>query len=210
MMKLLVPLAALVALAISACSGGDHSSTADHGAEPTYAPAGIPADATFNQADVEFVQGMIPHHQQAVEMAELALKQTTNPRVVELAEQIKAAQDPEIQTMRQWLQTWGQPESMATEGHGGMSGMMSEGEMAELAHHTGTDFDRMFLEMMVRHHNGAITMAQAVKREGKSTETLALADAIIAAQQAEIATMESWLAQGDFESALSARTALVE
>ena len=162
----------------------------------------VPADAAYNATDVAFAQGMIPHHGQAVQMADMALDISTTPAIRTLAGKIKAAQDPEIETMQGWLRTWGQavPEPDQSMGHDsdGMGGMMREGmmtdaDMATLGHAGGGDFDRMFLEMMVRHHQGAITMAQRELAEGKDQATKDLAQAIITAQQAEITEMNQLL-----------------
>ncbi|MEJ5256204.1 MAG: DUF305 domain-containing protein [Acidimicrobiales bacterium] len=163
----------------------------------------VPADAEFNATDVAFAQGMIPHHGQAVQMADMALDISTNPTIRALAEKIKAAQDPEIATMEGWLKTWGQPVpdrnqpmDHASDGMGGMmmSGMMSEADMARMGNASGTDFDRMFLEMMVRHHEGAIQMAEQQLAAGKYQPTKDLAQVIITAQKAEIDEMNALLA----------------
>ena len=123
-----------------------------------------PASSGSNSSragDVMFAQMMIPHHQQAIEMAELALaNSSTSADVKRLAEQIKAAQDPEIQTMNGWLRQWGAP-TTATMDHG-TGGMMSEEDMASLKAAKGPEFNRMWLQMMIEHHRGAVTMAQDV------------------------------------------------
>jgi uncharacterized protein (DUF305 family) len=162
----------------------------------------IPADAEFNATDVGFAQGMIPHHAQAIVMADMALAQSTNPDVTKLATEIKAAQDPEIQQLTSWLESWGQavPDTSGSMDHsmddmGGMmmSGMMSDADMARLENATGTDFDTMWMEMMIQHHEGAITMASDEVAEGKFEATIAMAESIITSQQAEIDTMLSLL-----------------
>jgi uncharacterized protein (DUF305 family) len=162
----------------------------------------VPADAAFNAMDVAFAQGMIPHHAQAVEMAEMALAISTDPTVRALAEKVKAAQDPEITLMTSWLEAWGQsvPDRNGPMGHDGtgpggmmMSGMMSEAEMAQLGAARGGEFDRMFLEMMIRHHEGAVQMAQQQLADGKYPPAKDLARAIMAAQQAEIDQMRALL-----------------
>ncbi|MDI1290344.1 MAG: DUF305 domain-containing protein, partial [bacterium] len=144
--------------------------------------------------DIAFAQLMIPHHQQAVEMADLALAQGTSPDVLALAKQIKDAQDPEITMMGQWLSEWGAPMAMATEnsGHdmGGMmsSGMMSDDDMSQLAASSGADFDQMWLRMMTAHHEGAIAMAKQVLATSTNQAVRDLAQAVIDGQTAEIAT----------------------
>jgi uncharacterized protein (DUF305 family) len=169
------------------------------------APAGTSAAVAqtvgeATDADISFAQLMIPHHQQAVEMADLALARETSPEVKELAEQIQGAQDPEIQMMSGWLEAWGAPMEMGDD-HGShdmggmtMSGMMSDEDMQALADATGADFDTMWLEMMIAHHEGAISMADQVKAESINAEVIALADAVISGQTAEIDTMTQLLA----------------
>ena len=148
--------------------------------------------ATFNDADVTFAQGMIPHHEQAIEMAELALDpaRQAGPDVVDLATRIQAAQDPEIQLMTGWLTEWGQPRQGDM---GSMDEMMSETDMEELAAATGVEFDRRWLQMMSEHHRGAIDMAETEQTDGVNPDAVALAGEIIAAQQTEIDEMRSLL-----------------
>jgi len=148
---------------------------------------------------------MIPHHEQAVEMADLALdpRADASAQVKQLARQIKGAQDPEIEMMTQWLQQWGAPTEMpGTTGdlagmdHSGhdmggmtMSGMMTAEQMQDLHQATGATFNTMWLEMMIAHHEGAIAMAEQVKASSTDPAVTRLADEIIAAQRAEITTM---------------------
>jgi len=164
--------------------------------------------ATGSDADITFAQLMISHHGQAVQMADMALKQANSAEVTDLATQIKAAQDPEIGQMRGWLQQWGAPEQMdgmdgmdhGAMGHGdtdsgGQSagGMMSDADMGALGNASGADFDRMWLTMMIAHHEGAIKMAEQVKAESTNPDVTALADAVVAGQKKEIDTMQQLL-----------------
>ena len=159
--------------------------------------------ATGSDADVTFAQLMISHHEQAVQMADMALQQSTSAEVTDLATQIKAAQDPEIGQMRGCLQKWGAPEQMdGMDGmdHGDMDmggqsagGMMSDADMGALGGASGADFDRMWLTMMIAHHEGAIKMAEQVKAESTNPDVIALADAIVAGQKKEIDTMQQLL-----------------
>jgi uncharacterized protein (DUF305 family) len=187
------------AAVLSACGGDDGAAS-----EPTTAAVsesgGTAAaeNSAFNDADVLFAQSMIPHHEQAVEMADIALDPSVGagPEVLDLATRIKAGQDPEIAQMTGWLEAWGQPVQMdMSEGHdmSSMEGMMSAEEMDSLGAMTGPEFDRMWMEMMIRHHEGAIAMAQTVKSAGSNPDVLTLADAVIAAQQGEIAEMQALL-----------------
>ena len=126
-------------------------------------------------------------------MAEIALRQATNPRVLALATDIKDAQDPEIQTMSGWLTGWGQPVPTSMAGHdsqmGGMEGMMSAQDMQQLQTARRAQFDRMWLQMMTQHHQGAVTMATTETAQGQNADAKALAQQIITAQKKEIATM---------------------
>ena len=184
----------IVAVALAGCGGSSapSSPTADGTSSPTVA-AGASATA-FNDADVAFAQGMIPHHEQAVEMAEIALDPAigASPEIVGLATQIKAAQDPEIKLMTGWLTTWGTSMVMDTsDGHSmsDMEGMMSMEQMDGLNQAKGPDFDKMWATMMITHHTGAVTMAKAVQIAGSNADVRMLAGAIIAAQEAEIAEL---------------------
>ena len=152
----------------------------------------------FNDADVTFAQSMIPHHEQAVEMATMASEQASSPEVKQLADKIAAAQGPEIDTMTGWLEDWGQEVSSdSTSGMdhsgSGMSGMMSDDDMESLGAATGAEFDQMFLTMMIEHHTGAIEMAKTEQQDGENPDAIALAEKIEADQTAEIAQMEDLL-----------------
>ena len=192
----MLDIAAALALtaALAACGGDDAAST-----DTTAAPApAASAGAELGEAEVEFAQGMIAHHEQAIEMAELALDPAAgaSPEVVDLATRIEANQDPEIDLMTGWLEAAGEPVAMDTsDGHDmtDMPGMMTVEQMDELAASTGPDFDRMWLEMMIAHHEGAISQSEDVRAEGSAPDVLALAEQIISTQQAEIAEMEALL-----------------
>jgi uncharacterized protein (DUF305 family) len=147
--------------------------------------------AAHNDSDVTFVQAMIPHHEQAIEMSKPADSRAQTDRVKELAKRIESAQTPEIERMKSLLSSWG--ESMDGEGHGGHdmgAGMMSESAMAELQGVSGGSFDRMFLLMMIEHHNGAIEMADEELKNGQSKEAKDLATQIKSAQQDEVQEMQ--------------------
>jgi len=172
------------------------------------------SSATGNSADVSFLQLMIPHHDQAIQMADMAIAKATSPQVKQLATQIKAEQNPEIVRMQALLSAWGAPTAMAsgdpapTAQGGGMdmggmnsgsmdmggvsaSGMMSQSDLDALATANGTNFDQMWLKMMIAHHQGAITMAQQVLSTTTNTEVADLAQSIIDGQGKEIATMQT-------------------
>lgn len=153
------------------------------------------ADApASNDADVEFLQGMIPHHEQAIDMAGMAVEQAESEQVKQLASRIQDAQGPEIEQMRQMLQSIGAEEtSMEGDMDSMGGGMMSEEEMVELSEAQGAEFDTMFLEMMIRHHESAVEMAEQELAEGEMEEAKALAQEIVDAQEAEIEEMRGLL-----------------
>ncbi|HVM34818.1 MAG TPA: DUF305 domain-containing protein [Actinomycetota bacterium] len=187
MIKKLVLAFLILALPTTAASCGDDASA--------------PGSATRanNEADASFAHGMIPHHEQALEMTRLAAERSNNPDVLDLAERIEEAQGPEIEQMKALLSEWGEPHEAegGMEGHdmGGesMPGMMSDEEMAGLETKRGKAFDILFLEMMIRHHQGAIEMAEEELAEGSSPDATELAASIKSAQEAEIEEMNSLL-----------------
>jgi len=162
------------------------------------APAVDTEDPSFNAADETFVTGMIPHHEQALEMAEILLDtDDVDDRVVALAERIQAAQQPEIDLMTSWLEDWGVDPDMGDMpgmDHGD-DGMMSDDDMAALEAASGEQASRLFLEQMVEHHLGAIEMAEQELDNGLNADALELAQQIIDAQSAEIAEMQELLAE---------------
>ena len=189
--RLAVPAAsAVLILALSACGSGDDSHGTMSGAGTTSSSTAEGA-TTSATGDVEFAQMMIPHHEQAVEMADLALaNDTASPEVKALAGQIKAAQDPEIQSMQGWLAQWGASEGSGQMDHGGM---MSDDQMSSLMGISGPEFNQMWLTMMIEHHEGAIEMAQDVLDTTSNPEVEQLATAVVEGQEKEIATMKGML-----------------
>lgn len=188
-------------LAVGACSTGTPGVSHD-GHDMAGAPTAPPgstsgstasSDGTAgqNQADVTFASSMVPHHQQAITMADLALTKATDPRVKQLASQIKVAQDPEIRTMTGWLSSWGSAPMPSGHDMGGMGmdGMMTEQQMHDLEQSTGATFDRMWLQMMIQHHQGAVAMARTQLEQGRLPEVKTLSRSVIDDQSREIATM---------------------
>jgi len=200
-----LPAAAVAAVIVLAgCSSNDMSNMPgmDHGsatAPALSASAGTatPAVGPHNDADVMFAAMMIPHHQQAIEMADLVLaKDGINTEVTDLATQIKAAQGAEITQMSGWLAGWGEnPSPSMPMDHDMGGGMMSQADMDELEKATGDEAARLFLAGMIEHHNGAIAMAQQEIANGQNPDAKQLAQDIIDAQQAEIVTMNRLLDQ---------------
>ncbi|SCD43077.1 Uncharacterized conserved protein, DUF305 family [Streptomyces sp. BpilaLS-43] len=195
-----VAAAATAALVLAACgSKGDSSAGHDgHASASTTAPASASAvQGQRNAADVAFAKGMIPHHRQAVEMADLASTRAESTDVKKLADEIKKAQGPEIKTLSGWLTSWG--EQVPAEGsmdhsmHGAGGGMMTAEEMDKLKDSSGKAFDTAFMEMMIKHHEGAVAMAKTEKADGSFPDAKTMADAIITSQAAEIARMNNLL-----------------
>lgn len=202
--------AATAVLVTAGCSSSDTAPPAATPAPATplapTASAAAPISPEHNQTDVVFVQGMIPHHQQAIAMSSQASNRASSQEVKDLAARIDQAQAPEIEQMNQMLEAWGaprpQPGSHSMPGMPGMPmgdmsmhGMMSDQQMQQLAAQSGSAFDRMFLQMMIEHHSGAIQMAQAEQAQGLNPQAKELAGAIVAAQQQEITEMQALLSR---------------
>lgn len=194
-------IAGLLALGLTACGenaedeAASPAPTSTAGATTTGPDAAI--DEAHNDADTEFAQMMIVHHEGAIEMADLATEKAAAEQVRTLAEGISAAQGPEIEEMTSWLQAWGEitaPEHGGME-HGGMQmdGMTQEEAMTELGSLSGPEFDQRFLELMIEHHLGAVEMAQSELENGENPQALKLAEQIIEDQQAEISEVEQML-----------------
>jgi uncharacterized protein (DUF305 family) len=165
-----------------------------------------------NDADVSFATDMIQHHAQALSMVDLTLERDLDPEVQTLAEDIRAAQAPEIETMADWLTKWGEevPDTMrdhVNSGHdmgdmsdtmdemdqGDMSGMMTAEDMDALENASDAEFQDMWLEMMVEHHEGAVEMAETEQSDGQFKDAVDLAGQIVDAQKQEIDTMNGLL-----------------
>ena len=146
--------------------------------------------ADFNDADVMFAQMMIPHHEQAIEMSEIALDPASgaSAAIQDLAVRIRDAQDPEIELMKGFLATWGAPVDPedGMDHSSMMDGMLTVEELDELAGLQGSEFDVRWAQAMIAHHKGAVAMAEDVLADGKNAETRKLAEEIIANQQSEI------------------------
>ena len=145
------------------------------------------SNSKYTSDDIAFAEMMIPHHEQAIEMSEIALLNTTNPDVLKLAQEIKDAQSPEIELMMSWT-------GVKTSTHAGhmMDGMLSQSELSDLRKEKDKEFDRLFLEGMIKHHEGAIEMAQDVAAS-KNKDVADLSAAIISAQELEIAKIKELL-----------------
>jgi uncharacterized protein (DUF305 family) len=190
-------------IGLSACGSSGTATQSPTAAGSSSSSAADPAG--HNAQDISFAQMMIPHHQQAIEMAKLVPSRTQNQKVRALASQIEAAQDPEIATMRTWLQQWGATASPSASGHDahGGDGMMTAQQMAELEKASGAAFDRLWLQMMITHHEGAVTMAQQELATGQNGQAKAMAQAIIGGQTKEINEMKQLLGTTPSASASS-------
>ncbi len=185
---ILVAAAAVLATALAGCTNtmgsaangdnqgmmGDNSSTANE----------------FSSVDTMFAQMMIPHHEQAVEMSKLAKTRSSNPDVLALAQQIHDAQAPEIELMQSWLGGEGAVDMMDHDM--GMGGMLDEADMATLESATGAQFDKLFLEGMIAHHEGALEMTDLIL-DSSNEDVKTLGQNIVESQTAEIATMKAML-----------------
>jgi uncharacterized protein (DUF305 family) len=188
---IVLPLVTVLILLLAACNSGATSAPT---ANPTETSAGgemggmdhdmggeIPFDAMF-------IDGMIEHHEGAIAMAEQALTESERPEIRALAEAIIAAQATEIQQMTEWRQAW-YPDMEPTMGMD-----MAMGDM-EVSNDSSIPYDQRFIDAMISHHRGAIEMAEAALENAEHEEIKTLAEAIITAQEAEIAQMEAWRAE---------------
>ena len=202
-----------LSLSLAACGGPTPLGTDT--VAPTTSASSSMESVEHNAVDVMFVTMMIPHHEGAIQMSDVALAQSSNQQIQDLAGRIKAAQGPEIEQMQSWLAEWGAARPMIGPsqdmGHdmdhgssttGGSAGddfgmgelmTMSDADLAALRAATGVAFDRLFLQQMIAHHQGAIEMADVEIGQGRYPQTLALAGAIKADQTAEIAEMQRLL-----------------
>jgi uncharacterized protein (DUF305 family) len=203
--------AAAAVVSLAACSPpSEHDSTQKPGSSPAAmsgmempATSGVASNAapssgtaptaSFNEADVMFLQMMYPHHAQAVDMAKLVPTRSQNQQLKDLATAIENAQAPEMQQMTTLLASFGKPVPAATMNHS-MPGLMTPQQMATLEGLSGAAFDKMWLQMMVEHHQGAVDMSQDELRNGTNADVKAMAQSIITAQQGEIAKMQGMLA----------------
>ena len=200
-MRALGAVALTVALGAGLTACGDDASDA----------AGTPEVSTtkHNDADVSFASDMITHHAQALSMVDLTLDRDIDPEVQMLAEDVRDAQGPEIETMADWLTTWGEevPETMRDHvnsghdmsdnldemDHGDMPGMMTAEDMDALENVSDAEFQGMWLAMMVEHHKGAVEMAETEQEDGQFKDAVDLAGQIVDAQKQEIDTMNKLL-----------------
>ena len=157
----------------------------------------IPPGANYTKADVEFMQGMIAHHAQAIYMSRMAEAHGANPRLLRLANKIDQSQVAEIRIMQQWLTSNGQmaPDTSSWRTMS-MKGMLTEAQMKELDASKGVDFDRAFLTYMIQHHEGALQMVKdlfATPQAGQEVDVNVFANDVVSVQTAEIGAMRQML-----------------
>lgn len=190
---------AALALTAAACGNDDASTTTSSEVSPT----------EHNDADVAFASNMLQHHAQALSMVDLTIDRPLDPAVQQLAEQIREAQAPEIETFTDWLTDWDEeiPETMRDHSNAGhdmddmdesmneenMPGMMTSDDMGALEDASDADFQTMWLEMMVEHHEGAVEMAKDEQSDGQYEPAVDLAGNIVESQSAEIEMMKGLL-----------------
>ncbi|MEE2057265.1 DUF305 domain-containing protein [Rhodococcus artemisiae] len=198
-----------VVFAAAGCGDADTEASSSIATSSVTSPVASSADdaAAHDEADVMFAQMMLPHHAQAIEMSNMLLgKEDIPASVAALAEQIKAAQGPEIEQLESWLEQWGQPTYMSDDmpamnhdmhdadgGTESMEGMLSEADMQALSEAQGTEAARLYLTGMIEHHDGAVDMAQTEIEHGQFPDAVAMARTIVDTQQQEIETMRELL-----------------
>jgi len=194
-----------LALTLSACGSDDGGSGATAASAST---------TEHNDADVAFASDMLQHHAQALSMVDLTLDRPLDPEVATLAEQIRDAQSPEIETFTDWLTDWNEeiPQTMRDHSNAGhdmgdmgesmegmdsddmdMPGMMTADDMTALQDAPNAEFQTRWLGMMVEHHQGAVEMAQSQIEDGQYKPAIDLAEDIVSSQTEEIETMEGLL-----------------
>lgn len=177
------------AVALSACSKSE-----DHSAHSSSPATSTEQVAAHNADDVMFAEMMIPHHQQALELSALVPDRSSNPAVVDLATKIASEQQPEITAMKALLLQWEvDPHTMPDHSGMPMQGMVDDATMARLKTLKGVDFDTLWLQSMIGHHQGAIEMANTEIAKGANADMISMAKNIVAAQQAEINQMKQLL-----------------
>lgn len=181
---------AATALIVAGCGSDDSGSSA----APSSSTPATTTHSDFDDADVAFLTMMYPHHAQAVEMAKMVPARSQNQQLITLAASVEKAQAPEMEQFAALLKSFGKPAPAATMDHP-MHGVMTPDAMTHLQHATGADFDRMWLQMMIEHHQGAVDMANTELANGTNADAKTSAQNIITAQQAEIQQMRGMLGQ---------------
>jgi uncharacterized protein (DUF305 family) len=187
----IVALSLAAAVVLSGCGGPSVSE--QRGRASSSSVAGTPR-TMHNAADVTFAQHMIPHHQQAVDMAAMVPSRTTNPTMGVIAVHISTDQRAEISTLEGFLRQW---DASVNGGIMAMEGMVDQATMNELGSLTGPSFDRLWMESMISHHRGAVTMASEELAHGESSDALRMAQIIVSVQQREISYLTDQLSAAE-------------
>lgn len=191
---------ALVFLLVAALTGcADDPPEGNDGAYPTPAPESpIPSSVSpedVNEADITFVQLMVPHHDQAVEMSNIMIdKDDVQEDVVGLAEQIRDGQEPAVETLDGWLETWadGAPPP-SQDPFDTANGMLAPEQMQELDEADGPTASKLFLDLMLAHHEGSVALAETEVADGKNPAAVQHARNVVSTQETEIATIKEML-----------------
>lgn len=197
----LIALAATLLLvgASSAASAQGSMAGMDHSKHKMGPEIVIPAGVIYTKADVEFMQGMIAHHAQAIVMAKIAEKNSTNQQLLKLSRKIDQSQVPEIEIMQDWLRRHNQFAPDTSSWHDMMmDGMLTANELKAMEAAKGAEFDRLFLEGMIKHHAGAIKMVEDLFKSpgaGQEVDTNVFANDVVVAQTGEIGIMKRLLLQ---------------
>ncbi|MDQ1040489.1 uncharacterized protein (DUF305 family) [Streptomyces sp. V3I8] len=205
--RLITASVTVAVLALAGCTGSDDDAKSAPSTGPSVIAPGKPGEAaetlsaedaaeqrsdddTPNSADLDYARMMIEHHQQAIEMTELAPERARSTQVKRLAERISASQGPEVETMEAWLENHGGGgKKSGGHHHDVMPGMATDTQLKTLRAAKGAAFDELFLKLMITHHNGAITMATDVLSQGNNIQIGEMADDVIAQQTTEISRM---------------------
>ena len=181
----------VMALTFAGCGGSSVSDVADKAVDAAKDAVG------FNDSDLNFTQMMIPHHEQAIEMADIALDPLVgaSDSVKAIATRIKNAQDSEVTKMKAFLTSWKERLTGDSSDHHSdqMSGMLSAEDLKKLSSLRGAEFDRAWMTDMIEHHEGAIEMAKDVLKDGKDSAVKALANLVATVQDSEILEMKKLL-----------------
>ena len=201
-----VSAAAAVVLTLSACGGTNSggmnpgNNSGSGGTNRGMSPAGSPAAGARTNTDVAFTSNMIRHHAQAAVIANMANAQATDPKLRHLATQMMATQQPQLKTMSDQMTRWGMPLPAMGNGNdtgsmgAGNDGMMTIAQMGALGKARGAGFDRMWLQTMIKNHQGAVAISRTELAQGSNPDNKKLAQAIIDAQSADITQMSSMMA----------------
>lgn len=188
-------LGAAAVLALAGCSAPEPNNPAEHSTHDmgTTSPSDASVDAAQNEADKMFASMMVVHHEQAIEMSDILLsKRGLAPEIQQLAQDIKDAQSPEIETLRTWQEQWNvpseQPHSMGED-----DGMVSEENLEKLRQAEADEGATLYLEQMIAHHEGAVEMAEQELSEGRFAQAKDMAQRIVDSQTAEIEQMNDLL-----------------